>query len=60
MDFGLAFQSMLASEGIASSIFRVEASSRSYSAINSACISIGILRNSLPDKDTGIFRQREM
>src|SRR5580693_5172680 len=44
MDLGLAFQVRSASTGIASSIFRVKTSSRSYSAINSFCMSIGNLQ----------------
>src|ERR1700740_902256 len=55
MHFGLAFQFRSASAGIASSIFRVDASSRSYSAINSSCMSIGNLRNLVPDQDTRVF-----
>src|SRR5271163_3027112 len=50
MDFGLAFQVRSASAGIASSIFRNETSSRSYSAISSFCMSIGNLQNFVRDK----------
>jgi hypothetical protein len=58
MDFGLAFQARSASAGIESSIFRVDTSSRSYSAINSFCMSIGYLQNLVPDKHTKVFPNR--